>query len=239
MSTILRVQLDQQAHDACALVAQAQYQLLVVRERQLAEADREAMVYAESERRIEQQSEAVYDKVSAVCNANGLGVHGTTLEMLERIASMLAALQDAFQQQLEKATEAQTQLQELGALVADAKARGFWPLAERPEVPVFAELGFGAPEWATMFQASMRGQNQPVTPDHDLLVGWFSNAIMRGYDEHARKYGKLIELAVMGDRNRGSKCYTVDAELAIMGEADKFVDHGSPPAGWLPPEERK
>lgn len=238
MTTIHRVQLDREAHAACALLAQAQYQLLVIRERQLAEADRECEGFREDAMNAERNAEATWERIDTLCTQHGLGEHGSALEKLSRISGLLELYSAQYKQVIDARDEAQARLVELGAQVADAKARGFWPPAERPEVPVFAELGFEAPEWATMFQASMRAQGQPVTPDHELLRGWFANAIMRGYDEHARKYSKLIELAVMGDRTQGGAVYTSNAEQEIAKEAERFVDPGAPPEGWLPVEKR-
>lgn len=56
------------------------------------------------------------------------------------------------------------------------------PPKERPDWPL---PSFDARDWAEAFNASLvkRGE-QPLDPS--LMIGWFANAIMRGYDEPRR-----------------------------------------------------
>lgn len=42
---------------------------------------------------------------------------------------------------------------------------------------------FDAQHWAAYFLQTLR-ENPDVTLDHDLMVCWFANALMKGYDEH-------------------------------------------------------
>lgn len=42
---------------------------------------------------------------------------------------------------------------------------------------------FDAERWAAKFLETLH-DNPEIVIDHDLMVGWFANALMRGYDEH-------------------------------------------------------
>lgn len=46
---------------------------------------------------------------------------------------------------------------------------------------------FDARDWAKAFVERARAKPDFAT-DEDNMIGWFANAIMRGYDEHARNY---------------------------------------------------
>jgi hypothetical protein len=61
---------------------------------------------------------------------------------------------------------------ERGNASLPAKERSDWPLPS-----------FDAKDWAEAFCkiASTKGLNI----DEDWMVGWFANALMRGYDQHA------------------------------------------------------
>ena len=52
------------------------------------------------------------------------------------------------------------------------------PDHERPDWPL---PSFDAQEWAKAFCKINPGI------DEDIMVGWFANALMRGYDEHAKR----------------------------------------------------
>jgi hypothetical protein len=56
--------------------------------------------------------------------------------------------------------------------------------------PAFAQ-SFDAMDWDKAFcQRFSVTRNEDGEPmDEGLMVGWFANAIMRGWDEHARRYG--------------------------------------------------
>jgi hypothetical protein len=219
MKTIQRFTLDQQAHDAAGLLAQAQYQLLVVRERQLRAADESAADLHGQVLQAEHVSDMLMDRIHEVANVAGVGAHGDAREKLERIEGMLQAQASA--------------LAELGAELENLRLP---PLPPREPAP--QELPFDAKETAGIFVRALQGAVVGRDLGVDELLPWCAAIVMRGYDEHARKYGKLIELAVMGDRyNQGSE-YTARAESDIAHEADKFVDPGAPPDGWLPPEKR-
>lgn len=45
---------------------------------------------------------------------------------------------------------------------------------------------FDATDWAKAFVAHVR-EKPSIATDEMTMVGWFANAIMRGYDEHARR----------------------------------------------------
>lgn len=45
---------------------------------------------------------------------------------------------------------------------------------------------FDARDWAAAFVAHVQA-NPAIATDEGTMIGWFANAIMRGYDEHARK----------------------------------------------------
>lgn len=49
----------------------------------------------------------------------------------------------------------------------------------------FAE-SFDARVWATAFVQTVR-ENPSIATDEDTMLGWFANALMRGWDEHARR----------------------------------------------------
>jgi hypothetical protein len=46
---------------------------------------------------------------------------------------------------------------------------------------------FDALVWAAAFKAVVEA-NPEIATDEATLQAWFANALMRGYDEHARKY---------------------------------------------------
>jgi hypothetical protein len=50
---------------------------------------------------------------------------------------------------------------------------------------------FDARVWARQF-VQMGKQNPSIATDEATMIGWFANAIMRGYDEHERK-PRLLE----------------------------------------------
>lgn len=124
MSTIQRVQLDRQAHDACALVAQAQYQLLVVRERQLAEADRECNSFRDDCVRAEAMHDRLSDAIDAVCQRNHLGPHGTPPEMLVRIAGLIETYVQAHDSEQQEIGALKEKVAELEAALAGADSKG-------------------------------------------------------------------------------------------------------------------
>jgi hypothetical protein len=43
-------------------------------------------------------------------------------------------------------------------------------------------LSFDSQHWAAAFLQTLR-ENPEIVIDHDLMVCWFANALMRGYDE--------------------------------------------------------
>ena len=45
---------------------------------------------------------------------------------------------------------------------------------------------FDARDWAKAFIDIFGNRKQDI--DEEAMMGWFANAIMRGYDEHARRY---------------------------------------------------
>jgi len=225
VSTIQRLQLDRQAHDACALLAQAQYQLLVLRERQLQEADRECEVYAEGERKVEIQAEAVADRITSIAQFNALGIHGTALEQLDRIAGLI----DAYAKQHH---EWQQEIARLRVELEQARP------PQQNNAPVPNELPFDAAKIAPIMVGALAHRVIGVDLSDDDLMPWLAAIVMRGYDEHARRYGKLIEIAIMGERISGGALYSTEAERAIATEADKHVDPGAPPPGWVAPDAR-
>lgn len=57
---------------------------------------------------------------------------------------------------------------------------------------------FDAQKWAAQFLQTLR-ENPQIVIDHDLMVAWFANALMRGYDEHhwrSEKYKKQVRRAL-------------------------------------------
>ncbi|HEX5766815.1 MAG TPA: hypothetical protein VFX94_01155 [Burkholderiales bacterium] len=97
------------------------------------------------------------------------------------------------------------------------------------------ELPFEAKSGAALLLQYIRRNGLGVMLDEETLTAWWANIAMAGYDQHARRYSKLIELAIMGERINGGSCYSQEAENAIAEEANRFVDPGAPPTGWSPP----
>jgi hypothetical protein len=90
---------------------------------------------------------------------------------------------------------------------------------------------FDARDWAKAFVEHVTAQPSIAT-DEGTMISWFANAIMRGFDEHARRYpadalinavAKFDQMARQGDRVRRRN------ETTVVIEAFKFarphVDH--------------
>jgi hypothetical protein len=57
---------------------------------------------------------------------------------------------------------------------------------------------FDARVWAAAFMETLR-ENPAITVDHELMVTWFANSLMRGYDEHywkSSEYRRSIRRAL-------------------------------------------
>ena len=57
---------------------------------------------------------------------------------------------------------------------------------------------FDAQHWAASFLDTLR-ENPQIIIDHDLMVCWFANALMRGFDEHywrTPQYKRMIRRAL-------------------------------------------
>ena len=57
---------------------------------------------------------------------------------------------------------------------------------------------FDAQHWAAAFLDTLRN-NPEIIIDHDLMVTWFANALMRGFDEHywrTPEYKRMIRRAL-------------------------------------------
>lgn len=71
------------------------------------------------------------------------------------------------------------------------------PPEERPDWPL---PSFDAQDWAKAFCKIANGfgfkdaEGKPI--DEDWMVGWFANALMRGFDEHASRVERTLR-----DRN--------------------------------------
>lgn len=50
---------------------------------------------------------------------------------------------------------------------------------------------FDAKDWAESFCATAAKLGHPGI-DEGWMIGWFANALMRGYDEHARRVSKQV-----------------------------------------------
>lgn len=57
------------------------------------------------------------------------------------------------------------------------------PPHERPDWPL---PSFDARDWAKAFLAAYEKGGDDFLAE-DTMTGWFANALMRGYDEHARR----------------------------------------------------
>lgn len=234
MSTIPSLELLRQAASAIDLVAQAQYQLLVVRGRQVQEAERESVEFRRDALTAEKNTEELADKIEDISKHCAIGTHGSPPEQLQRIGSLLEVYETGLGEREQELVECQKELEHARFLLAEHDA-----IANQPREPVPAgELPFDANEAAGIFLRANRGRIiGQEGMDQAVLLAWFANLVMRGYDEHARKYGKLIELCINGQRysNNPGGAYSPLAEASIVAEADKFVDPGAPPKGWVAP----
>lgn len=97
MSTILTVKLQEDAAKALADLMLAQHRLLVVRALQLDEAARESALHRGDAMNAEKAFEDISDRISDLCSARGLGEHGSELEKLDRVSSMLELLESSIQ----------------------------------------------------------------------------------------------------------------------------------------------
>lgn len=63
---------------------------------------------------------------------------------------------------------------------------------------------FDAMDWARAFVAIAR-ENPAIATDEGTMVGWFANALMRGYDEHARRASAeyQVEKLIRESRDHG------------------------------------
>lgn len=51
---------------------------------------------------------------------------------------------------------------------------------------------FDARDWAKAFVEHVKA-NPAIATDEDTMLAWFANALMRGYDEFARRYRDALE----------------------------------------------
>lgn len=52
---------------------------------------------------------------------------------------------------------------------------------------------FDASKWAAAFVKTVR-INPALATDEGAMIGWFANALMRGYDEHARRVDETADV---------------------------------------------
>ena len=63
------------------------------------------------------------------------------------------------------------------------------PDHERPDWPL---PSFGAVDWATAFLKAYENYKGDDFLSEDVMVGWFANALMRGYDQRSGELNKLM-----------------------------------------------
>ena len=82
---------------------------------------------------------------------------------------------------------------------------------------------FDARLWAEAFKAHVVA-NPSIATDEGTLHAWFANAIMRGYDEHARKYPSdaLINAVGRYDYDAEHRVHLGAASMRIVEEALTF-----------------
>lgn len=114
MSTVERLQLDQQAGAALLRLTASLLELLAIRERQLNHADGVAAEAHRDVMKAESTADSLMDRIAYVCAENGLGLHGPPLTQLERIVEQLRVHTVAN-------AEAQALIAELRAELANAK----------------------------------------------------------------------------------------------------------------------
>lgn len=59
--------------------------------------------------------------------------------------------------------------------------------AEQKAHPHWPAPSFDAKDWAEAFVDLVKRKPEIAT-DEATMIGWFANALMRGWDEHARRY---------------------------------------------------
>lgn len=74
---------------------------------------------------------------------------------------------------------------------------------EKPLDTAFTQ-SFEARDWATAFVKHVE-RNPSIATDPDTMLGWFANAIMRGFDEHARRAEKPAEAALAAANARADE----------------------------------
>ena len=72
------------------------------------------------------------------------------------------------------------QAEEEANYTGDPKDHPTWPLPS-----------FDARDWAEAFMKLFDHQRDKI--DEELMIGWFANALMRGYDESAARHQSLPE----------------------------------------------
>lgn len=63
----------------------------------------------------------------------------------------------------------------------------------REEKVTFGGMTFDAKDWAKVF-VKMVKQNPSIATDEDTMLGWFANALMRGFDEAKFRINKVENL---------------------------------------------
>jgi hypothetical protein len=89
MSTIARLELERQAASQLELLCAAQHELIGVLRRQITEANKDADLFRSDYVKAEALIDRFFDRLADILKANALGVHGSPMERLDRIASRL------------------------------------------------------------------------------------------------------------------------------------------------------
>jgi hypothetical protein len=68
----------------------------------------------------------------------------------------------------------------------DTDSRPWSPFEDTGRPPNWPLQSFDAADWAKEFNHMLERRGKPQMPE-GLLIAWFANALMRGYDEHAQR----------------------------------------------------
>ena len=93
-----------------------------------------------------------------------------------------------------------------------------WAASGRPDIerPDWPLPSFDAQDWADAFCKACRakGFSPSANHDQDWVQGWFSNALMRGFDEHAARHSRRARLDAY--RDELTTAITVQEKLDLL-----------------------
>lgn len=91
---------------------------------------------------------------------------------------------------------------------------------------------FDARDWAAEFVRLFGDKRDQI--DEALMLGWFANALMRGFDEHAHRNAAAISDAVAREREACAKVATDYAESVSYDRRDAAEYIAAAIRAWQP-----